>query len=212
MRKIILAALVLFGSASLHAQSKDGANINRSKLGLKAGYNWSYIRGTDEGFKSGNKSGFMAGGFYSPAVKSGMGYRTELIFSRQGYSYDNGGQETDIMNDYIYLPQLATFNIGTFMQFQAGGQIGYLLNSKKTTASKDSSITELMNRFDYGFAAGVEISPVRGLILGGRYNLGLGKLHKRYENAATNPYPLPFNPETTDFKNAVIQFFVGYRF
>ena len=69
-----------------------------------------------------------------------------------------------------------------------------------------------MNRFDYGFVGGVEVYPFKGIIVGGRYNLGLGKLHKQYESAATNPYPLPFNPETTDYKNSLFQFFVGYRF
>ena len=79
---------------------------------------------------------------------------------------------------------------------QAGGQIGFLLNSKLTEDIKDTSITSLMNRTDYGFAGGVEVYPFKGLLIGGRYNLGLGKLYKRYENAANaKPYPLPFNPD-----------------
>ena len=140
-----------------------------------------------------------------------MGYRTEVVFSRQGYSFDNGGTNTDVLHDYIYLPQLTTYTIGNRIQFQLGAQIGYLLNAKKISGEKDTSITSIMNRFDYGFAGGIEVYPMKKLILGGRYNLGLGKLYKQ-AYAEPNPYPLPFNPETTDFKNGVIQFFVGLRF
>jgi hypothetical protein len=208
MKRITYAAIALLACFNSFAQKDQ----ERSKLGLKGGYNWSYITGSEQGFKPENKNGFMFGGFFAPPVNNGMSYRTELVFSRQGYSFENGGQNTDVMNDYIYLPQVGTFNFTRFLQFHAGGQIGYLLNAKKNTGGKDTSITGLMNRIDYGFAAGIEINPSKAFTIGGRYNLGLGKMYKRYENASTNPYPLPFNPETTDFKNAVVQFYIGYRF
>jgi hypothetical protein len=191
----------------------NGATAQKStKFGLKAGYNWSYLTGKKEGFKPDNKTGFMASVFLAPSVKTGFGFRTELVFSRQGYSFNEGGQNTDVLNDYVYLPQLTTFTIANKVQLQAGAQIGYLLKSREKTAQKDSTITGLMNRFDYGFVGGVEVYPFKGIIVGGRYNLGLGKLHKQFEATATNPYPLPFNPKTTDYKNSLLQFFVGYRF
>lgn len=207
MKKIIL-------SIALVASLCHFANAQRkTQLGIKAGYNWSYLTGSEEGFKPGNKTGFMASVFLSPSTKkTGMGYRTELVFSRQGYSFDNEGKNTDVLNDYIYMPQLTTFTIANAVQLQAGAQIGYLLKSREKSEHKDSTITGLMNRFDYGFVGGIEVYPFKGLIVGGRYNLGLGKLHKQYESAATNPYPLPFNPETANYKNSLLQVFVGYRF
>lgn len=210
MKKISCALLGLTVAASLYAQKSNDAF--KQKLGIKGGYNWSYVTGEKEGFNTDNKSGFLIGAFYSPATSTGRGFRSEIVFSRQGYSFENGGQNTDVLNDYIYLPQLATFNVGKFLQLQAGGQVGFLLQSKLSGA-KDSLVTDLMNRVDYGFAAGVELSPTKGLLIGGRYNLGLGKLYKRYEQSATNPnpYPLPFNPETTNLRNGVVQFFVGIR-
>jgi hypothetical protein len=204
--------LLLSGSA-LFAQKN--ASDYRPKLGLKGGYNWSYITGSAEGFNKDNKSGFMIGAFFAP-VSKGRGFRTEIVFSRQGYSFENNGQNTDVLNDYIYLPQLGTFGIGKFLQFQLGAQIGYLLNSKLTKGGKDSTITDLVKRLDYGFAGGLEVYPFKGLLLGGRYNLGLGKLYKHYEDQLNNqnprPYPLPFDPTKTNFKNGVVQFYLGYRF
>jgi hypothetical protein len=217
MRKIVFTLLVMASAGLVSAQTlpsaeeiSKAADEYKPKLGLKAGYNWSYITGSSQGFKKENNSGFMIGAFYAPASK-GLGYRTEVIFSRQGYSFDNGGQNTDVQNDYIYLPQLTTFTIAKRLQLQAGAQVGYLLKARTSAGSKDSTITGLMNRFDYGFAGGVEVYPFKGLLIGARYNLGLGKLYKQ-QYKSTSPYPLPFNPETTDFKNGLVQFFAGYRF
>jgi hypothetical protein len=214
MRKVcstLFAVLSFYGIT--HAQKIESEY--KTKLGLKGGYNWSYVTGTAEGFKTNNKTGFMVGAFYAPNTK-GRGFRSEIVFSRQGYSFDNGGKNTNVLNDYIYLPQLATFGIGKVLQLQAGAQIGYLLHSKLSQGSKDSSVTNIMNRFDYGFAGGVEVFPFKGLLVGARYNLGLGKLYKHYEDQLSNPnpmpYPLPFDPEKTDFKNGVFQFYLGYRF
>ncbi|HZF64837.1 MAG TPA: outer membrane beta-barrel protein [Chitinophagaceae bacterium] len=214
MRKFIFAfVLVVFSTLFLQAQqvNSDLANEYKRKLGIKAGHNWSYLSGSTNGFNKDSKTGFMFGAFFAPASK-GIGYRSEVIFSRQGYSFEEGGKNTDVLNDYIYLPQLTTFTIAKKLQLQLGAQVGFLLNAKKSSAVKDTTITGLMNRIDYGFAGGVEIYPFKGLLVGGRYNLGLGKLYKRYEQAGSNPYPLPFNPENTDFKNGVVQLFVGYRF
>ena len=218
MRKILFTLFLAAVSACYvaaqnlpsSADFKKQMDEYKPKLGLKVGYNWSYLTGKSEGLKKNNNTGFMIGAFYAPASK-GMGYRSEIIFSRQGYSFDNGGKNTDVQNDYIYLPQLTTFTIAKVLQLQAGAQIGYLLKSRATTNSKDSSITGLMNRFDYGFVGGVEIFPFKGLLVGGRYNLGLGKLYKKM-TSEPSAFPLPFDPETTDFKNGLVQLYVGYRF
>ena len=182
-----------------------GASAYKSKLGLKGGCNWSYATGTADGISINSKTGFMVGAFYAP-TSNGRGFRSEIVFSRQGYSFDNGGANTVVLNDYIYLPQLATFTVAKFLQIQAGAQIGFLLNSKLTKGSKDSTVTGLMNRVGYGFAGGVEVYPFKGLLIGGRYNLGLGKLYKHYEDQMTNtspkPFPLPFDPEKPILKMA----------
>lgn len=216
MKKLLYTLTAVLTATVALAQTPDLKKIEdqyKQRVGLKAGYNWSYLTGSTAGFNPGNRNGFMVGAFYAPATRSGKGFRSEVVFSRQGYSFDNGGRNTEVQNDYLYLPQLVTFNIGRFFQLQAGAQIGVLLHSKMT-GSKDSTITGLMNRVDYGFAAGVELNPAGGLLIGGRYNLGLGKLYKQYETSTTNPhpFPLPFNPETTNLKNGLVQFFVGYRF
>ena len=227
MQKSICCSIVAMLSwIMLYAQNQPPVNPNQQKIkfkpksgiGLKAGYNWSYATANQTGVSLKSKSGYMIGAFLSPGGKrSGLGFRSEIIYSHQGYSFEEGGKNTDVLNDYLYLPQLTTFSIGKKFQLQLGGQMGILLNAKKSSASKDSSMMDIMNRIDYGFAGGIELNPVAGLIIGGRYNLGLGKMYKRFQQQYSGqngqvPYPLPFNPETTNLKNGVIQLFIGYKF
>lgn len=209
MKKIFILAIIVTAAISLSAQS---SKESKSKIGIKAGYNFSNVVGSGSSFDPKRNNGYMVGAFFGGSNKNGLGYRSELIYSKQGYSFDDGGKNTDVMNDYLYMPHLMTYTIAKVVQIQAGAQVGVLLNAKKTSASKDSSITDLMNRFDYGFAGGVEVYPFKGLIVGTRYNLGLGKMYKKYEQTSTTPYPLPFDPSTTNLKNGILQLFIGYRF
>jgi hypothetical protein len=209
MKKISILAIIMTAVISVSAQS---SKESKSKIGIKAGYNFSNVVGSGSSFDPKHNNGYMISAFLGSSNKNGLGYRSELVYSKQGYSFDDGGKNTDVMNDYLYMPHLVTYTIAKVVQIQAGAQIGVLLNAKKTTGGKDSSITDLMNRFDYGFAGGVEVYPVKGLIIGARYNLGLGKMYKHYEQTATTPYPLPFDPSTTNLKNGILQLFLGYRF
>jgi Outer membrane protein beta-barrel domain len=212
--KSVLAPLCLFAQLLCFAQRNTEQKTYKKKLGLKVGCNWSYATASTSGIRPNTTTGYMAGAFLALPSR-GLGFRSEIIYSHQGYSFQGSGSNTTQMNDYIYLPQLTTFSIGRFFQLQAGAQVGILMNGVQRTGGKDTTITGLMNRLDYGFAGGVEINPVAGLIIGGRYNLGLGTMYKHLEESRTtsvSPYPLPFDPNTTNLKNGVIQFFVGYKF
>jgi hypothetical protein len=210
---LIVVSAIQAQNVSTNEQSKKG---DKPKIGLKVGYNISYANGVNAGFTPGKNNGFMIAGFYGLSGKSIIGYRSEIVFSRQGYTYADAGSNTEVMNDYIYLPHFMTVNVTKYLQLQAGMQIGYLLNAKKSGAEKssDSSMMDFMNRVDYGFAGGIEITPFKGFIVGARYNHGLGKMYKQQEMSAANPspFPLPFDPATTNLKNAGFQIFIGYKF
>ena len=224
MKVIFMIALIAGTALQLNAQtsqqglpgiSQKEIKEMKPKIGVKAGYNFAKVIGSTPHFSPQANNGFMVAGFFAPR-SNGMGYRTELIFSRQGFSFDQSGKMQDVSQDYIYMPHLTTFTVAKKVQLQAGGQVGYLLNAKKSPSGEGSSeeVTEYMNRFDYGFAGGIEIYPFKGLLIGGRYNVSLGNIYNTsaYSTAAPIPYPLPFNPEEVKGKNAVVQFFVGYRF
>jgi hypothetical protein len=195
---------------------KKSMDDSRPKFGLKAGYNIAKVKGSTPSFSPDNQDGFMVGAFFSPATR-GLGYRTELVFSRQGFAFDESGKVQEVTQDYIYLPNFTTFTIARKVQLQAGAQIGYLLKAeKKSSSGSESDVMDYMNRLDYGFAGGVEVYPFKGLLVGARYNVSLGSVYKQYESAGTSPmpigYPFPFTPNDVKGKNAVVQFFAGYRF
>jgi hypothetical protein len=218
---VLFAAASCLAVVSAKAQnatsgSSDNGDGQRSLFGVKAGYNIAKVKGSTPSFSPRNNNGFLIGVFFSPASR-GVGYRNELIFSRQGFTFDADGNKQEVTQDYLYMPHFSTFTIADRVQFQAGIQFGYLLNAKKTSSDgTESDIKEYMKRLDYGFAGGVEIYPFKGLLLGARYNISLGNIYEQYETGGTTPtpvgYPFPFNPDNVKGKNAVVQFFAGYRF
>lgn len=237
MKLFLFAASALLAIASTEASAqrkvKDSSSTDlneivqkaaaemRPKFGLKAGYNIAKVKGSTPSYSPDNENGFMVGAFFSPTTKTGVGYRSEVVFSRQGFAFDESGKMQEVTQDYVYMPNFTTFTIAGKVQLQAGAQIGYLLNAKKTSSEgTESDVMEYMNRLDYGFAGGVEVYPFKGLLVGARYNVSMGNLYKQYENGGTGttpsplpvPYPFPFTPNDIKGKNAVVQFFAGYRF
>ncbi|MGE5107651.1 MAG: porin family protein [Sphingobacteriales bacterium] len=222
MKKFLFPVLIGtagFPFAGMAQTMPNTSNDNKQqkhqpKFGLKAGYNISKMTGSTTNFDHGSKSGFMVGGFFSPSTKKGVGFRSEFIFSRTSHTFLDDGIKNPVTTDYIYLPQLTTYSIGKFLQLQAGGQMGILIKTsseKNYTPASKNGLMDFMNRIDYGFAGGIEIYPVKGLIAGTRYNISFGNMYKRSE-VPGNPYPLPFIPTDLKSKNSVVQFFIGYKF
>jgi hypothetical protein len=200
MRKLILLATLLC-PAFMFAQ-----------LGIKGGLNFANITKVDD-LDNSSRTGFHVGVFLAPASKGILSSRTELIFSRQGYNFKTGTKEGTVDLNYIMLPQLMGINITKYVQLQIGGQIAYLLNAKVDSGSAGSGnspygrIMDYYNRFDYGLAGGVEIHPVKGLLVGARMNVSLGDLYKAPE-AGQQPSFFP----KVDVKNNMLQIFLGWRF
>ena len=189
-------------------------------IGLKAGLNFADVTNASS-INNSNRSGFMAGVFLAPQSKSILSSRTELIYSRQGYNYKSNTNTGNVNLDYIILPQLMGINITKFVQIQIGAQMAFLINAKvdssNSTGSGGSSpygkIMDYYNRFDYGFAGGIEIHPVKGLLIGARYNISLGNLYKDPStfSSGTTPTSTDFIPKV-DAKNNVVQVFAGWIF
>lgn len=197
----ILCCLLIFSSV-LHAQ-----------FGIKGGLNFAKVTKASN-INAENSTGFHVGVFLAPMSKGVLGFRSELIYSRQGYDFKTGNTTGNVDLDYLLLPQLMQINVTKYVSLQIGGQMGFLLNAKaddgggSTGNAQADKIIDFMNRFDYGAAGGVEIHPFKGLLIGGRMNISFGNLFK--DQDASTPRPV-FFPEV-DAKNNVVQLFAGYRF
>ena len=203
MKKLILCLLII-SPVYLFAQ-----------IGLKAGINFANVTKVSS-INNSSESGFHAGIFLAPPSKGIMGFRTELIFSKQGYNYKTA-TNTGIVNlDYIMLPQYICINITKYFQIQFGGQMAFLINAKVDSTStggtgygSGSQILDLYNKFDYGYGGGIEIHPVKGLIIGARANISLSNLYN-FDNITSGTTP-SFIPKI-DVKNNLFQIFTGWKY
>lgn len=191
-------------------------NMLPAQIGFKAGLNFANITNASS-INNSNRTGFHAGIFLSPPSTGVLGFRSELIYSKQGYNFKDNANTGNVNLDYLLFPNLMTINITKFLQVQVGGQASILLNAKADSSSSSgggqySKVKDYFNRFDYGFAGGVEVHPVMGLLIGARINVSLSNLYKNMYTDVTNPGEAPsFVPEV-NVKNNVFQVFAGWRF
>jgi len=223
MKKILLLLSFtgLFWMAAA-AQKEDSSKTNKSSkklgIGLKAGLNYSNVTNASS-INGSSQAGFHAGLFFGSFNKGLIGFRTELLYSQQGYGYTSGSTQGSVGLNYIFLAPLLAINVTHFVQIQAGFQTGYLLNAKadnnagSTGNQTADKILQFYNRFDYGLCGGLEIHPIGGLLIGARYNLSLSNLYKMPDmsDSTGNASYVP-SASGINFKNNVVQIFVGYRF
>ena len=184
----------------------------QAQIGIKAGINFAKVSNASS-INSSNKSGFNVGLFLAPPSKKILSSRTELVFSRQGYDYKTSTNTGNVNLDYIQMGQLASINITKYVSLLFGAQTAYLVSaqadSTKNTGGSSGSYNNIMNlynRIDYGYAAGAEVHPVLGLIIGARYNVSLAKVYKDIQSFQAPSFT------SQDAKNNVVQVFAGWRF
>lgn len=182
-----------------------------AQFGIKGGLNFANVTKVSS-INNSSRSGFHAGIFLAPPSKSILGSRTELLFSRQGYDYKTNTNTGNVNLDYIMMPQYMAINITKYFQIQVGAQMAYLVSAKVDSSSSGSSSTEnnimdLYNRFDYGYGGGIEVHPIKGLLVGARVNISLGNLYKTPE-----PGQQPSFIPKVDVKNNLFQIFAGWKF
>jgi hypothetical protein len=199
MKKIIFC-LLLLSPCFLFAQ-----------IGLKAGLNFANVTKASS-INNSSHTGFHAGILLGSASAKILGFRTELTYSKQGYDYKSGTNTGNVDLSYIMSSNLTCINITKYFQIQLGAQTAFLLNAKvdssngTTGNAQADKMMELYNRFDYGFAGGVEIHPVSGLLIGARMNISFAKLYKDAQSGQMPSF------SSIDLKNNVFQVFAGWRF
>jgi hypothetical protein len=215
---------------SVSTQQHDSVSTNQAKqktgqkphnslgLGIKVGLNFTNITSASS-ISNSSETGYQIGLFLDPSTTSILGSRTELVYSHQAYNFSTGTTTGKNYLDYIMLAQLMAINITHFVQIQVGTQIGYLLSAKSDSnkistgnAQADRAL-DYYNRIDFGFSGGLEVRPFMGFLVGARYNFSITNLYKLPDTNSSQPPP-SFIPSTSDlnFKNNLVQVYVGYRF
>lgn len=183
MKKIILSAVAVLAFGFTNAQVKFGA---------KAALNVATLTGDTEGASS--LIGFQIGGFAEIKVSEKFAIQPELMYSAQGSSYDEGG---DDKFDYLNIPVMAKFYVADAFSLEAGPQIGFLLSAK----SDGTDVKDFITSTDFGLNLGAGYDFTENLSAGLRYNFGL-----------SNVSDIDFEGEDFTVNNAVLSVSLGYKF
>jgi hypothetical protein len=231
---LLLAPATLFGQEPSGQQPVPDKNKQQKQqhsigIGITAGFNFSNVTNAS-GIGAGSRTGYNFGLFLAPSSHSILGSRTELIYSRHGYNYGHDSSAASGISagsvdlDYILFAQYLAINITKYVQIHLGAQTSYLLHAKVDSGGQQAggnaaaaSILSYYNRFDYGFGGGVEVHPIGGLVIGGRYSISLSNLYKMPSSTSTgngNGEPPSFVPSmgSINLKNNLVQLYIGYRF
>lgn len=173
MKKLIVAAIVLFIGTSAFSQGVD--------FGIKAGANFSNFADAS-GFS--NKTGFQAGIFGGIKFKSSFGIQADVLYSQQGAKF----QRTEFKLDYVNVPVVAKFYLVKGLNIQAGPQFGFVVDDNVSklpgqlanSEIKDSEITGIFG-FGYDFL---------GFRFDARYNFGVSHVIEGAEEGKSSVYSL----------------------
>lgn len=173
MKKIAAFMVTLFALAGV-------TNAQKFNFGGKLGANLTKITG--QAFNEGYDLGYHAGAFAEIDLNSKFGIQPEVLWNQTNTKRSSGTsgvlnnwqQNTqDIKLNYLSIPVLLRYNVGSLVTLNLGPQFGILLN-------KDQSLwangMEAFKSGDLSLTGGATIN-LKMLRVYGRYNIGLNNLN-----------------------------------
>ena len=180
MKKIIfLTIALLFLAVNTQAQLLQ--------IGAKAGLNYANFSGTE--IQTDAITSYHAGLIAEIKLLDKFAIQPELLYSTQGASYDNAGQEFRNELGYLTIPVLAKIYLSKSFSLELGPQASFLLSEKNNFDVADP------NTFDFAVDAGLSFKITKNIFVQGRYVLGLTEVSPN-----------------ADAKNSVLQFSAGLMF
>ena len=156
------------------------ASIAQFKLGIKAGANITKVEGRS--FKDEFRYGYHLGGFATVGLGGRFAIQPEVLFNqiqtRTGTEFSNIYQNalsgaTNVKLNYLSIPILLNYKLGSLLTLQAGPQFGVLLDRNKNLLENGK---DAFDKGDLSMLGGVQIgfSKIR---LNGRYFVGLNNIN-----------------------------------
>lgn len=202
MKKIFILAIGLFVATAASAQ-------DRIKFGIKAGLNVSDIIKGDgnNDFDTKTKLGFNAGVTVEIPLVAGLAFTPEVLYAQKGYKLTSPNAEFTQTTNFIDVPILASFRLGSAFNIVAGPQVSFLLSTKNkfdtALGTVEQTIDEDSDRYKKSLVGG---------LIGFRYDVNdKFDIHGRYaldfqknnENGTSS---------TPEFRNQVFSVGVGIKF
>jgi len=169
MKKIIASVIVLLALTS-------AVQAQKFNFGGKVGANLTKISG--EAFKNGYDLGYHAGVFAEIDVSQKWGVQPELLWNQTNTQRASGTDDVlnnwqqntkDIKLNYITIPILLRYNVGSLLTLNLGPQFGILLNKDESLWNNGK---EAFKSGDFSMTGGATVN-LKMLRVYGRYNIGL---------------------------------------
>lgn len=179
------AAVGLLSSSRVHAQNST------ARAGIRGGLNVSnlYVKDVDD---ENSRYGFNAGLYGQILSTEAFAIQPELLYSTKGaqaeYHGVLGDQTARFNLNYLEVPLLAVFKLGSAAEIHAGGYASYLLSANIKYTGDFTNGTDQLDRDqfrsgDAGLVGGFGLN-FGNMQVGARYNYGLVEIAK--SNAARN--------------------------
>lgn len=163
MKKTLLISFVLLAfSTNIHAQLV--------KFGIKAGLNYANLTGSE--IQTDAITSYHAGLVAEVKLTEGFSVQPELLYSTQGASYKDAGEEFRNELGYLSIPILAKISLNKAISLDLGPQASFLMSERQEFDLEDSE------SFEFGLAAGLGLKITKSIFLQGRYVLGLTEASK----------------------------------
>lgn len=167
MKNVFLVTLIIVIFSTAAAQSK---------IGIKAGANFSDITGKDATSALHNKTGFYTGILINMPVAAHFHIQPELLWSSQGYKYTELGGQFKTTFSYIDLLALGQY-ISNGFHIETGLQLGMLVSAKgKGGTIGTQDIKDSFKSTAFSWAAGIGYRDPFGYGIDLRYTFGLGSI------------------------------------
>jgi len=150
-------------------------------LGFKGGVNITKVDG--KAFKDEFRYGYHLGGFAEIGLGGKLGIQPEVLWSQNQTRVDSSFSDVyenslkisnykDVTLNYLSIPVLLNYKLGSLMSLQAGPQFGILLNQSKTLLENGE---EAFKKGDFSLVGGAQIHIAK-IRLQGRYFVGLNNI------------------------------------
>jgi hypothetical protein len=167
----VLFALVLFTQAAMA----------QFHLGVKGGVNITKVQG--EAFRDEFRYGYHLGGFAELGLGGRLGIQPEVLWNqyqtRVDSSFSNVYENStkisnyqDVKLNYLTIPILLNYKLGSLLSLQAGPQFGILLDQSKNLVQNGQ---EAFKKGDFSMVGGAQIHIAK-IRLQGRYFVGLNNI------------------------------------
>jgi hypothetical protein len=206
---LVVLTLMLLGFA-VHSQV-------RFDIGLKGGLNFASVNTSASVAQNyNNRTGYHLGA-YAMLKFTKFAIQPEIIFSRQGQKFQTPtSSDLEANFDYINIPIMLKFYLVGGLNLQAGPQFGFLASAKGDLVDKvtkaqtlGQDLKDFVQSSDVSIGVGAGWDFPFGLNVAARYNIGLSDVNKY--TGGNIPGALTSSLGTSEAKNQVFQFSVGYR-